>query len=200
MISLTSPVRTRAHRWPAGIKLGLLCAATVILFVQQNIAFQLAAFAGTAVIYCLPGAAFARAGGRTVWRLWPFVVLVIIWHLVTGAAQQGAIIVLRMLTAVGLANLVTMTTTLNQMIAAVMWLATPLARAGLNTRALALGIALVVRFTPALADKGTALTQAWTARSPRRASWRIILPFAVLAIDDAEHVAEALRARGGTNP
>lgn len=200
MISLTSPVKTRAHGWPAGVKLGLLCAATVILFMQQNIAFQVAAFAGTAAIYCLPGTAFARAGARAVWRLWPFVVLVAVWHLIVGAGEQGAIIVLRMLTAVALANLVTMTTSLSQMIAAVMWLAAPLAKIGLNTRALALGIALVVRFTPALADKGTALTQAWAARSPRRASWRIIVPFAVLAIDDAEYVAEALRARGGTNP
>jgi biotin transport system permease protein len=200
MISLTSPVRTRAYGWPAGLKLSLLCIATAVLFIRQDIAFHVVAFAVTAAVYVLPGARFARAGARALWRLWPFVVLVAVWHLVIGAGGQGAVIVLRMLTAVGLANLVTMTTSLSQMIATVMWLIAPLAKIGLNTRALALGIALVVRFTPALADKGTALTQAWAARSPRRASWRIILPFAVLAIDDAEHVAEALRARGGTNP
>jgi len=200
MISLTSPVRTRASGWPAGLKLSLLCIATAVLFIRQDIAFHVVAFAVTAAVYVLPGARFARAGARALWRLWPFVVLVAVWHLVIGAGGQGAVIVLRMLTAVGLANLVTMTTSLSQMIATVMWLVAPLAKIGLNTRALALGIALVVRFTPALADKGTALTQAWAARSPRRASWRIILPFAVLAIDDAEHVAEALRARGGTNP
>jgi biotin transport system permease protein len=200
MISLTSPVRTRAYGWPAGLKLSLLCIATAVLFIRQDIAFHVVAFAVTAAVYVLPGARFARAGARALWRLWPFVVLVAVWHLVIGAGGQGAVIVLRMLTAVGLANLVTMTTSLSQMIATVMWLVAPLAKIGLNTRALALGIALVVRFTPALADKGTALTQAWAARSPRRASWRIILPFAVLAIDDAEHVAEALRARGGTNP
>lgn len=200
MISLTSPVRTRAYGWPAGLKLSLLCIATAVLFIRQDIAFHVVVFAVTAAVYVLPGARFARAGARALWRLWPFVVLVAVWHLVIGAGGQGAVIVLRMLTAVGLANLVTMTTSLSQMIATVMWLVAPLAKIGLNTRALALGIALVVRFTPALADKGTALTQAWAARSPRRASWRIILPFAVLAIDDAEHVAEALRARGGTNP
>jgi biotin transport system permease protein len=200
MISLTSPVRTRASGWPAGLKLSLLCIATAVLFIRQDIAFHVVVFAVTAAVYVLPGARFARAGARALWRLWPFVVLVAVWHLVIGAGGQGAVIVLRMLTAVGLANLVTMTTSLSQMIATVMWLVAPLAKIGLNTRALALGIALVVRFTPALADKGTALTQAWAARSPRRSSWRIILPFAVLAIDDAEHVAEALRARGGTNP
>ena len=60
-----------------------------------------------------------------------------------------------------------------------------------------LAMALVVRFVPVLAAKGQALAMAWRARSQRPPGWRIIVPFAVTAIDDAEHVAEALRARGG---
>ena len=200
MISLTSPVETRAHRWPAGVKLALLCAATVVLFMRGDVGFHLFALAGTILLYLLPGRRFAVAGLRPLLRLWPFVVLVGVWHLLTGAPLAGAVIVLRLLTAVALANLVTMTTRLSQMIAVVMALTAPLARVGVNTRALALGIALVVRFTPTLADKGTALTLAWRARSARPPGWRIVMPFTVLAIDDAEQVAEALRARGGAGP
>jgi biotin transport system permease protein len=66
-----------------------------------------------------------------------------------------------------------------------------------QTRSVELAIALVVRFTPILAQKGQTLALAWKARAARRLGWRVITPFAVLAIDDAEHVAEALRARGG---
>ena len=200
MISLTSPVETRAHRWPAGVKLALLCAATVVLFMRGDVGFHLFALAGTILLYLLPGRRFAVAGLRPLLRLWPFVVLVGVWHLLIGAPLAGTVIVLRLLTAVALANLVTMTTTLSQMIAVVMALTAPLARVGVNTRALALGIALVVRFTPTLADKGTALTLAWRARSARPPGWRIVMPFTVLAIDDAEQVAEALRARGGAGP
>lgn len=200
MISLTSPVRTRAHDWPAGGKLALLCAATVVLFARNDLVFHLCASALTVLLYLLPGRRFAAAGLRALWRLWPFVLLVGLWHLIIGAPIAGAVIVLRLLTAFALANLVTMTTSLSQMIGVVMWLTAPLARLGVQTRALALGVALVVRFTPILADKGTALTDAWRARSPRRPGWRIVMPFTVLAIDDAEHVAEALRARGGLNP
>ena len=200
MISLTSPVETWAHRWPAGLKLGLLCAATVVLFALDRVPVLAAALAATLGLYLLPGPTFARAGLRAVWRLWPFVVLVGAWHLAIGAPAAGLVIILRLLTAVGLANLVTMTTPLTQMIAVVRWLTAPLARLGLNPRALALGIALVVRFTPVLADKGSALTQSWRARSPRRPGWRIVMPFTVLAIDDAEQLAEALRARGGLDP
>ena len=113
------------------------------------------------------------------------------------AAVLLARIALRMTTAVGLATLVTMTTSLARMMAVVRWLATPLRVLGLRTRGIELAVALVIRFTPVLADKGQLLAQSWRARSARRVGWRILMPFAVLAIDDAERVAEALRARGG---
>ena len=51
-----------------------------------------------------------------------------------------------------------------------------------------------------IARQGSLLSEAWRARSPRRTGWQIVMPLAALAIDDAEHVAEALRARGGVEP
>jgi len=197
MISLTSPVETWAHHWPAGLKLALLCVSTVALFSQTSVAFHLAAFAVCIGLYLLPGAHFAGPGLRRLWGLWPFVAMLVVWHAVTGDLSGGLVVVLRLLTAVALANLVTMTTRLSQMIDVVRWLSTPLRVLGLNTRALELGIALVIRFTPALADKGGLLVQSWSARSPRKPNWKIIVPFTVLAIDDAEQVAEAIKARGG---
>lgn len=199
MISLTSPVETRAHRWPAGAKLAALCGATVVLFSQESLGFHLAVFLGCLAVYRLPGRRFFAAGMRGLRVLWPFVALVLVWHLVIGAMVEGAVVVLRLLSAVALANLVTMTTKLSAMIEVVRWLAAPLRRLAVNTRALEIGIALVVRFTPTLADKGAQLTQSWAARSPRKPSWKIVMPFTVLAIDDAEHLAEALKARGGLN-
>jgi biotin transport system permease protein len=102
-----------------------------------------------------------------------------------------------MLTAVGLANLVTITTRLTDMMGVVRWLCTPLRAIGVKSDRIELAMALVIRFTPVLIDKGAMLAMAWRARAARRVGWRIVTPFAVLAIDDAEHVAEALRARGG---
>lgn len=197
MISLTSPVETWAHAWPAGLKLILLCAATMVLFWQQGLAFHLSVFAGCLVLYALPGSDFLTSGLKRLIALWPFLAVMLIWHLVMGDIVEGSVVVLRLLSAVALANLVTMTTQLSQMIDVVRWLSTPFRWLGLNTRALELGIALVIRFTPVLADKGSQLSQSWRARSARRVNWRIVIPFTVLAIDDAEHVAEALKARGG---
>ena len=197
MISLTSPVETRAHRWPAGVKLAALCVATMLLFGLDNLPGQAAALAGMLALYAAPGWLFFRSGMARLRMLWPFLAVILVWHLVTATPAQGAVIGLRLVTAVGLANLVTMTTRLSDMVAVVRWLAGPLRRFGLQTRTLEMGIALVIRFAPMLAQKGGALARAWRARSPRRPGWRIVLPFTLIAIDDAEHVAEALKARGG---
>ena len=197
MISLTSPVETRAHGWPAGGKLGALCIVTIVLFAVTSLLAHLVFCAGMLTLYALPGARFFRTGIGRLRMLWPFIVLVVLWHFVIAEVEGGIVIALRMVTAVGLANLVTMTTRLSDMMGVVRWLSAPLRRFGINTRSIELAVALVVRFTPVLADKGQHLTQAWRARATRRVGWRIVLPFVILAIDDAEHVAEALRARGG---
>lgn len=171
--------------------------ATVVLFRMEAAGWHLLACALTLGLYALPGRLFLRTGLGRLWLLWPFVALIAVYHVIIGDAVNGLVIVLRMITAVALANLVTMTTRLSDMMAVVDWLMTPLRRVGIDTRPIALAMALVIRFTPELARKGQMLTLAWRARARRRPGWRLIPAFAALALDDAEHVAEALRARGG---
>src|SRR6056297_1033623 len=99
--------------------------------------------------------------------------------------------------AVALANLVTMTSRFDDLVEVVMWGLAPLARLGVNTAPIGFAIVLVVRFIPVMLDKARLLIDAWRARSPRRPGWQVALPITLVAVDDAEHVAEALRARGG---
>ncbi|WP_116134062.1 CbiQ family ECF transporter T component [Tropicimonas sp. IMCC34043] len=197
MISLTSPVEIWAHRLPAWLKLAALSLATVCLFAIESPAVLALAVAAVAGLFLTGGRVFLAEGFRNLRILWTFLVLIAVWHGVTGQIEAGMAIALRLLAAVALANFVTMTTRLGDMIDVVSFLLTPLRRLGLSTRALELAIALVIRFTPSIARKGALLTQSWRARSPRRPGWQIVMPMAALAIDDAEHVAEALRARGG---
>ena len=200
MISLTSPVRTRAHGWPAGPKLAGLAVATTALFLISGPALQALALAAVLALYALPGRDFLRHGLRQLRVLWPFVLLLLVWHAVSGGWVQGVAIALRMTSTVALANLVTMTTTLGELTDLLHRLLAPLRRIGLPVRLVEAGIPLVIRFTPVLITKGRLLVEAWRARSPRRANWNIVLPMALLALDDADHLAEALRARGGLNP
>lgn len=197
MISLTSPVKTRAQDWPAGLKLGALCLGSTALFLTDNLALHLAALVLVTALYALPGRVFLRAGLRNLRMVLPFAVLVLVWHVLTGDLRMGVLIVLRMVVLVALANLVTMTTALSEMTDLIHRLTTPLRRLGLPTHLLETAIPLVIRFTPVLVARAETLAEAWRARSRRRPGWRLIFPLTLYALDDADQVGEALRARGG---
>lgn len=199
MLTLTSPVEIWAHRLPAGAKLGALSVCTVLLFSLTTPATILAALALVVALYASSGAAFATHGARMLRPLWPFVLIVGIWHLWTDDPAGGAVIILRLTAAVGAANFVTMTTRLSDMIAVIETLARPLAAFGLKPRRFALALALVIRFIPVMADRMGQISEAWSARSPRRPRWRVIVPVTLAALDDADNAAEALRARGGAD-
>lgn len=200
MLALTSEIRTPYHRLRAGPKLAVLCGCTVALVWVEGLAAMLLALAGAVALYLVPGVAFLRQGLRLLAPLWVFVALVVAWHVAMQQTMAGIVIGLRLLVAVALANLVTMTTRFDDLVDLVMWLLAPLRRLGVNTAPLGFAIVLVIRFIPVLRSRAEGLIEAWRARSPRRAGWQVAFPITLLAIDDAEQVAEALRARGGLGP
>ncbi len=196
MLTLTSPVRTWAHGVRAWVKLGALCLWTVALLRIDGV------WLAGAVVLVL---ALAASGGRVFlaqWLamlrpLWPFAVLITLWQLWLGAPLGAWPIIARLGAAVGLANAVTMTTELAEIITLLTRLARPLARLGLNPKVLGLSVALVLRFVPVMLLRYDQIALAFRARSPRRPGWRILMPVLLAALDDADRVAEALRARGG---
>lgn len=196
MLTLTSPVETWGHRLPAGPKLAALALATTGLFLVDAPLVLTAAFAMTAMLYLSGGLAFATAGVQQLWPLWPFVMIVGLWHLWTGDVEGGVAILLRMVTAVALANFVTMTTRLSDMLSVFERLSRPLAPI-LPPRRLGLAFALVIRFIPVMLDRMRLIRQSWSARSSRPPRWRVMVPATLAALEDADRVAEALRARGG---
>lgn len=197
MLTLTSPVDIWAHRLPAGVKLAALAGATLTLFWMTTPAQQALALVAVVALTLSGGMRFAHAGARMLRPLLPFAVLVGLWHLVTGEWSLGAVVVMRMITAVAAANFVTMTTRLSDMLDALTWLCRPLSPV-LPPRRLALAVALVIRFVPVMLLRAEAIVLAWQARSPARPGWRVAQPLTLAALDDAARVAEALRARGGS--
>lgn len=197
MLTLTYSAETWAHRLPAWGKLAVLCLFTLVLFVLKSPAALSVAAALVAVLIGTGGADFARTSARMLRPLWPFLLVVGVWHLWLGDLAAGFALLLRMLTAVAAANFVTMTTRLTDMIAVVQWLTKPLAVFGLNPQAMGLAVALVIRFIPTMLARVGQISEAWRARSSRRPGWRVFVPTTLAALDDAEQVAEALRARGG---
>ena len=197
MLTLTAPVETWSHRLPAGAKMTALCLWTPLLFALHSPAPLALAALATAALPLSCGLPFARVSARLLRPLWPFIVIVALWQLWLNQPAGAVTIILRMITAVAAANFVTMTTRLSDMIAVIATLARPLAALGLSPRLFGLAVALVIRFIPVMLLKAEVITQAFRARSTRRPGWRILVPVLLAALDDADAVAEALRARGG---
>lgn len=198
MLTLTFPHRTWAHALPAGPKLAALAVASFVLFTLTSPAALALALLAIAALTASGGRGFAMAALSALCPLLPFVVIVALWHLWSGDVIGGAAIILRLIAAVAAAGFVTMTTTLTEMVALITRLAAPLALIGISPKSLALALALVLRFVPVMLINLATIRAAFRARSPRKPGWRVLVPILLITLDDADHVAEALRARGGT--
>jgi biotin transport system permease protein len=197
MLTLTSPVDTPYDRLPAGGKLAALVVVSSLVFWIDNPWVLTAALAMVMGLYLVAGPPLLAFGLRLLWPLWPFALMIAGWHLWRGTPVLGVVVLVRMAIAVMLANLVTMTTRLDDMITVITRLAAPLGALGLPPRRLALALALAIRFIPDLMQSADRLSLAWRARATGRARHRLIAPLTLAAIDTADQVAEALRARGG---
>jgi biotin transport system permease protein len=178
------------------VKLGFLCLWTVLVLRLAG-PWLWAAVLVVLALVASAGRGFGLEWVRMLRPLWPFVLLVALWQVWLGAPLATVPVVLRLGAVVGLANAVTMTTELSEIIALLTRLARPLRRFGLQPSVLALSVALMIRFVPVMLLRHDQITESWRARSPRRPGWRILLPVLLAALDDADRVAEALRARGG---
>ena len=198
MLTLTSPRETWLHAIPAGAKLLALLVITVTLFQVGNPLVLAVAVLAIFALYAGLGIDMLRAGLSFLRPLLVFIVVVGLWHVLTGDLENGAAIILRFIAAVAAANLVTMTTRLTDMIAVVEAIVPSIPAIGLNPRRVALAMALAIRFIPVLSEKITQARHAWMARSARRPRWNILVPVILAVLDDAEHVADAIAARGGS--
>lgn len=197
MLSLALPYRTWAHRLPAALKFGLLTLAMIGLMQIGTLAGQ-----GAAVLIALALTASLgrRAVAQSLVTLRPLVwivAVILIWDTLQGDFRLGLIFGLRVFAMVGLANVVTLTTPLPEIVALIERLAQPLAKFGISPRVPAISVALVIRFVPVLRARYDTLTEAWMARSARKPRTKLLAPLTFSLLDDADHMADALRARGG---
>lgn len=198
MIALYIGGPSWAHRLPAGIKLLFLAAASIAVFPMETIAplmFLLLFAVGL----------FASLGRRgtskltLIRRLMPFLLAIVMFHWFIGTPWLGILVCIRLLALVLLASFVTLTTRMDDMMAALRPVFRPLTYFGLSDRRLALALALMIRFIPVLLGIVENLNEAYRARSAKAGRWRLIAPFAIQALRLSDQVGDALTARGGAD-
>lgn len=196
MISIYIAGNSWVHRLAAGSKLGLFLILSLALFSVNSLLILLLLTALTLMLYLQLGKQ-ALASLRLILHLMPFLAVLLLLHTWNDSFLWGMVITVRLLLLTLLANLISLTTRLKDMLNVLEWALKPLDILGINTRQTAFAVALMLRFIPVLLAIYDALMEAWQARTMRKPRWRLIPPFIIQTLKTADHVGLALQARGG---
>ncbi|MEJ8476833.1 energy-coupling factor transporter transmembrane component T family protein [Roseibium algae] len=196
MISLYLPGQSWLHRCSVRLKLVVLAIASVLILPVSDLVLLGAALAVVLSLYVSLGSGGLRQL-KALKPLTSLLVIIFFLHGITGNWHEGFVAVLRLVVMVLLANLVSVTTRMDDMMEAVLPLFSPLRLFGMSQKKPALAVTLVLRFAPVLLSVYASLREAFQARSGRRTSWRLMAPFLLQSLIMSENVAEALSARGG---
>ncbi|NUO99762.1 MAG: energy-coupling factor transporter transmembrane protein EcfT [Nonomuraea sp.] len=183
------------HRLPAGAKLlGLALSCTGLLLLRPPLAM-----AGAAAVVALLYAS-ARVGGRAAWAQvrpvrW-FAVALFGMQLLFADLDAAVVSTSRVVLAVALAGLVTLTTRTSDMLATLERGLSPVRRVGLDPFRLSLLLSLTVRSVPVMAGLAVRVREAQRARGVERSLRAFAVPLVVGALRHADALGEALSARG----
>ncbi|MFF2387249.1 energy-coupling factor transporter transmembrane component T family protein [Agromyces sp. NPDC058104] len=194
MIGVYHPGDSLVHRTPALVKLGLLAVFVTVAALQSSLLALGVAAAATALLF-LP----ARLPARAVWGqiapiLWLLAFAVPVQWLFAGW-EAAATMSLRLVIAVALAALYTLTTPVTETLDAMQTLLRPFRR-WIDADRVGLALALAIRCVPLLAEIVREVLEARKARGAEGSVVALAVPVIVRALQTADHLGEALIARG----
>jgi biotin transport system permease protein len=195
--------RTPVHRAPAGVKLLLLAATAVLLFVVPTPAVVLGALG----LVLLVGLVVARLPVSLLLRqvrvVAVLLVLVFGIQLAVAGVLPAVVSVARLLALVLAAAVVTATTPVSAMVRLVERVCAPLRFVGVRPARIGLVIALALRFLPLVAERADRIREAQAARGGATRGFRglttTVVPLVVQLLQLAHTVSEALDARGAAD-
>ncbi|MFI7705337.1 energy-coupling factor transporter transmembrane component T family protein [Nonomuraea sp. NPDC049480] len=189
------PGASPLHRLPAGAKLAGLAAACTVLVLLGSPAALAGAAAVVVGLYALSrvGVAAAWAQVRPV-RWFAAALFGLQWIVVD--LEGAAVTTLRVVLAVALAGLVTITTRTSAMLATLERCLAPARFAGLDPFRVSLLLSLTIRSVPVLTGLATRVREAQRARGVERSLRAFAVPLVVGALRHADALGEALSARG----
>ena len=193
-VGLYRPGRTPVHRLPAAWKvLAVFGGGTLVVLADDPVALALAG-GGVVVLYGVARIPWrvALAQARPVAPM-----LAVLWaaQWVTAGATVAGLVLLRLVTVIMLATLVTLTTRVSHMVAVMDSALRPLHRVGVRTDKISLAISMTLRFIPLLTQVVREVREAQRARGLDRNLLALAVPVLVRALHTAEQVAEAVDAR-----
>lgn len=194
MIGLYLPGRSILHRTPALVKLGLLAIGMVLVGLSTEL-WQLGAAAAIVLsLYAVAGVPVRAAWQQIGPVLWILVFALPLQALFAGwlvAGLTGG----RLVIAVALAALFTLTTTVSAVLEAFQVLLSPFRR-WVDADRVGLLVALTIRCIPLIADIVKEVLEARRARGTQGSLRALAVPVVVRSLYAADAIGEALVARG----
>ena len=190
-----APGTTVVHRLPAGLKLSLLAALGIALAVLDRW-WQPLVLLG-AVLACYAKARLPMAGLLALLRplLWIFIA-VGIFHAVISGWDVVVDVLVSLIALVLAAGLVSLTTSMTELIEVLLRLLRPLRRFGVAPERVALLISLSVRSVPVIVALAQEVRDAQRARGLGSSVRAFAVPLLVRSLRRADALGEALVARG----
>lgn len=195
-LSLYVPGTSPLHRLPASVKLlGLLIGGLVITVPRPEPLLLGVAAAVLVALYLVAGLGLTELA-RQVWAVRWIIVVVLVGQLLFLPWHVAALTSIRMLLAILLAALVTLTTRASDILEAIERGLGPLRRFGVRTERIALVLGMAIRAVPIVIDLASEARDSQRARGVGGGPTAMVVPLLVGALRHADDVADALAARG----
>lgn len=194
MIGTVHPGDSLVHRTPALAKLGLLAASVTVIALVPSLVWLGGAASVVALLFVLARVPFALAWRQVMPIVWLLAFAVPV-QVLFGGWEVAALMALRLLLAIALAALYTLTTPVSATLDAVTTLLSPFRR-WIDADRVGLALALTIRCVPLLAELVREVVEARRARGAEGSLLALAVPVIVRALRTAEHLGEALAARG----
>ncbi|TFD50503.1 energy-coupling factor transporter transmembrane protein EcfT [Cryobacterium frigoriphilum] len=194
MIGLYSPGTSLVHRAPTLLKLLLLSLGVAVVTVLGDPRQLAVALIVVVALFIVAGVPLKASVRQIAPVLWMLLLAVPVQALLAGWLVAG-LMAGRLLVAVALAALFTLTTTVTAVLEAFDRLLRPFRR-WIDTERVGLLVALTIRCIPLVAEIVREVLEARTARGTRGTLRALAVPVIVRSLYAADALGEALAARG----
>jgi len=194
VIGLYSPGRSVIHRAPTLLKLFLLSAFVVIISSTADLGPLAIMAAAVVMLFLVARVPVRAAAAQIVPILWLLLVAVPVQALLAGWVVAG-LMSGRLLLAVSLAALFTLTTTVTAVLEAFQMMLRPFDR-WIDSERIGLLVALTIRCIPLVTDIVQEVLEARKARGTHGSLLALAVPVVVRSLYAADALGEALAARG----
>jgi len=182
------------HRTPPLVKLGVLAVLVTVIALQGSLVWLGAASVLVVAMFLVAMVPFRLAWRQVAPVLWVLAFAVPVQVIFAGW-ETAAVMAARLVLAVAVAAVYTLTTPVTATLDAMQALLRPLRR-WVDADRVGLALALTIRCVPLLAELVREVLEARKARGAEGSLLALAVPVIVRALRTAEHLGEALTARG----